>query len=243
MCKQGKGKIKPEKELSKRLLLNSNTQTEALQQARLKSWGKINLYRLRAVERYAGQSVLDIGCSTGDYVTYLNVNGRTAFGLDVLADGIWVSNQFPRFVEGSASKLPFAPNTFDTVLAFEVLEHIPEPLETLKAIHQVCKRNIIISVPDCEMSDDMLRAGLLYAHWRDRTHCNFFTQQSLEEILRAGGFRVEKMTYINPILPDFLVLRSFNVPFGPAYFAARVLRRIPFRKQYRMTLLAVANKV
>jgi ubiquinone/menaquinone biosynthesis C-methylase UbiE len=220
-----------------------DAQGEALQKARIDSWGKINLYRLRAVLRYAGRSILDVGCSTGMYVAYLNASGYEAYGLDLLADREWTQGADRTYVRGMASYLPFASQAFNTVIAFEVLEHIPEPDKALAEFHRVCRQNIILTMPDCEMPEDMLRAGMIYAHWRDRTHCNFFTRNSLGNVLEQAGFQVESITHINPILPDFLILRSFYVPFKLAYFASRVLRRIPFRKQYFMTLLAIANRV
>jgi SAM-dependent methyltransferase len=220
-----------------------NTQIEALQRARQQSWGRINRYRLRLVLRYAGDSILDVGCATGMYVDYLNANGYEAWGLDLLAYPEWTQGQERACVRGTLAYLPFADGSFDTVTAFEVLEHLPEPQRALQEIHRVSRKNLVVTVPDCEVQADLLRAGLIYAHWRDRTHCNFFTQRSLEDVLERAGFQIETVARINPILPDFPVLRSFHIPVHVAFFASRVLRRIPFRKQYKMTLLAVANRV
>jgi hypothetical protein len=97
-------------------------------------------------------------------------------------------------------------------------------------------------VPDCETPDGILRAGLVYAHWRDRTHRTFFTVDSLGDLLKQAGFRLVSLRRINAILPDYPVLRSLYVPPRLAYAAARALRRIPFRAQYCMTLLAVAAR-
>jgi SAM-dependent methyltransferase len=223
--------------------LDIDAQIEALQKARIEGWGEINRYRLRAVLRHAGTSLLDVGCSTGAYVAHLNAGGYDAYGIDLLADTAWIPGVGYRCAQGAAIELPFADEAFDTVLAFEVLEHIPEPHKGLAEFFRVCRQNIILSVPDCETPEDTLRAGMIYAHWRDRTHYNFFTQDSLGKVLEQAGFHVESITRINPILPDFLVLRSFYFPFKPAFFISRVLRRIPFRRQYCMTLLAVANRI
>lgn len=219
------------------------TQIEALQKARLDSWGEINRYRLQAVLRHAGRSILDVGCSTGAYVTYLNAVGYRAYGLDVLPDSTWTQRTHHRYVTGTARELPLTNNAVDTILAFEVLEHVPQAYQALAEFRRVCRQNIILSVPDCETPEDILRAGMTYAHWRDPSHGNFFTTKSLRQMLEKARFQVHSITHINPILPDFLALRSFYVPFKVAYFVARVLRHIPFRKQYCMTLLAVAHRI
>ncbi len=222
-----------------------------MQEARLQSWGKINRSRVKFVLRYAGHTVLDLGCATGTYVAYLNARGYNAFGLDLLVSPEWTAGACPErsvgekhvYVQGTADYLPFPDRVFDTVTAFEVLEHVPKPTAALHEIRRVCRKNTILSVPDCETPVDLLRAGLTYAHWRDRSHCSFFTQQSLQDILERAGFQIETMTRINTILPDFLALRSLHLPTNLAYLASRLLRRLPLRKQYRMTLLAVANRI
>ena len=217
-------------------------QLESLQSARLKSWGRINPARLDAVLRFAGQTILDVGCSTGEYVNYLNSKGYRAYGLDILKDPLWQTKLPGNYVVADARQLPFTPCQIQTVISFEVLEHTMNPVNALREFHRVCQKNIILSVPDCEQPYDLLRSGMVYAHWRDRTHVNFYTQELLSEHLEQAGFSVTSITSINPILPDYLVLSSLHIPFKIAYFVSRVLRRLPFRKKYYMTLLAIAKK-
>ena len=176
-------------------------------------------------------------------MAYLRAAGHSAYGLDLLPEESWRQGENQVYVNGIVSALPFSDEAFGTVTAFEVLEHVHQPSRALAEIHRVCRKNVILTVPDCELPGDLLRAGVVYAHWRDPTHRNSFTRQSLASALGQAGFQIELLSRINPILPDFLVLRSFHVPFQLAYLASRVLRRVPFRTQYRMTLLAVARKL
>ncbi len=213
-----------------------------MQAARIESWGRVNPHRLRAVLQYAGTLVLDVGCSSGGYVEHLAAKGYRAWGLDLLADAAWQQGAGRGYAAGDACALPFHDGAFDTVIAFEVLEHVLDPDRVLAELRRVCRENIILSVPDCETPDGILRAGLVYAHWRDRTHRTFFTAGSLADVLSRAGFRLVSLRRINAILPDYPVLRSFYVPPRLAYLAARVLRRILFRTQYYMTLLVVAAK-
>jgi 2-polyprenyl-3-methyl-5-hydroxy-6-metoxy-1,4-benzoquinol methylase len=219
-----------------------SAQVEALRAARIPSWGKVNRARLDAILEHGGRSILDVGCSGGAYVACLSAEGYQAYGLDLLPDEAWQQGENQAYVNGAASDLPFPDETFDTVTAFEVLEHVRQPELVLAEFYRLCRKNVILTVPDCEPPNDLLGAGLVYAHWRDRTHRSFFTSQALARALGQAGFQVELLTRINAILPDFLVLRSYHVPFRLAYLASLVLRRVPFRRQYRMTLLAVASK-
>lgn len=219
--------------------VEKNELVAALQSARIASWGRLNEYRLRVVRQFAGTTVLDVGCSTGSYVTYLQNRGHHAIGIDLLADTAW--QQAP-FAVASSTHLPFPDTSFETLLSFEVVEHIPHPQKAINEMYRVCQKNLILTVPDCQLDEDMLRAGMIFAHWRDRTHCNFFTPQSLQQTLEQAGFWVSQLTHINPIRPDYLVWRSLHLPASLAGLLSRVTRHIPFRKQYPMTLLAVAEK-
>lgn len=226
-----------------RLGLSIDTSAGDLENARRASWGQLHRARLEAVRRYALSKVLDLGCATGAYVTYLNQRGHQAFGMDLLRYSEWQQVPGRPFVRAGGTALPFASQSFDTVLAFEVLEHIPQPERALNEIHRVCRQNLILSVPDCAAQADLARAGLVYSHWLDRTHCNFFERDSLRLLLEHSGFQVEQLGNIQPVLADFPVLRSYRIPFQIAFQAARLLARIPGRRQYRMTLLAVARRV
>lgn len=214
---------------------------ESLSAARRESWGAINPYRLRYVRRYAKRCVLDLGCAKGGYTQYLNDRNHKAYGLDLLAYDEWIQKEKQLYAVGSAAHLPYADKSFDTVMAFELLEHLPDPACTLREIHRVCRENLIVTVPNCETARDLVRAGLTYVHWADRTHCNFFTQESLTNALERAGFQVEVMAQINPVLSSFPYLRSVRIPFHLAFLISRLLRRIPFTKQYYMTLLAVTG--
>jgi len=225
--------------------VRSSTRSEIseLRTARLASWGRVNPYRLRAVVRHAGTSVLDVGCSAGGYVEALAARGYQVYGLDLLAGDQWRQGSRRGYIVGDSLALAFCDRAFDTVIAFEVLEHVHDPCLALTEFHRVCRQNIILTVPDCETPHELLRGGLTYAHWRDRTHHSFFTEDSLAELVRQSGFRLMSLGRINPCLIDYPILHSLHVPPRLAYLMARALRRIPFRTQYLMTLLAVADKV
>jgi ubiquinone/menaquinone biosynthesis C-methylase UbiE len=51
----------------------------------------------------------------------------------------------------NAEELRFGPNSFDTVLMIEVLEHLPEPISALREAFRVAKKNVLISVPNTDV--------------------------------------------------------------------------------------------
>jgi SAM-dependent methyltransferase len=221
---------------------SNSSRTQLLKKMQREGWGRINQQRLRFITRYAGQTILDVGCARGDYVNFLNKRGHQTFGVDLLTQPEWQHIRPANFIQGDALSLPFSNQSFDTLLAFEILEHIPKPDLALQEFFRVIRENLIISVPNCDMNEDLLRSGLVYSHWLDQSHCNFFDEDTLRNILERNGFNVQVLTDINQILPDFIPLRSWHFPYNLAFQLSRLLSRIPLRKQYRMTLLAVTSR-
>lgn len=85
-------------------------------------------------------------------------------------------------------------------------------------------------------------AGLAFHHWIDRTHKNFFSQQSLASLLEQQGFKIEHISLINPVRPETLFLTGWHISHRSSNFLGKVANKIPFRRKYYMTILAVASK-
>jgi ubiquinone/menaquinone biosynthesis C-methylase UbiE len=204
------------------------------------SWGHISPDRWRPVEQYAGSTVLDVGCSNGVYVKRLRDEGRKAWGVDLLDAPQW--RELPgAFGLSDARKLPFAAASFDTVISFETLEHVPGPEEALRDYHRVCQQNIIISVPNCEMIPSLVDAGMNYNHWIDRTHVNFFTMPKLCEMVESCGFSIRYASPILPLLTGLPFFSSLGLPYKASDILARAARKLS-RRRYHMSLLIVADK-
>ncbi len=88
------------------------------------------------------KTVLEIGIGNKLIYNHLKEIGIKVTSLDIN------KNLKPDYI-GDIRKLPFKNNFFDTVCAFEVLEHIPfnDFEKSLKELKRVSKKNIIISIP------------------------------------------------------------------------------------------------
>ena len=99
-----------------------------------------------------GSSVLDVGCGNGRLLRNLKEEKHcTCVGLDISDSMILMLKKVG--TKGICSKLPDIPlrqNYFDVVLAAEVLEHLDNPVDTIKEMSRVVKPDglIIFSVPD-----------------------------------------------------------------------------------------------
>ncbi len=108
-----------------------------------------------------GDRVLDMGCGAGRHAFALARLGADVVALDMDADELQaVANMFEamreereipagtvtRAVRGNAYSLPFEDNTFDRIVAAEVLEHLPEDTVAMAELTRVLKPGGIIAV-------------------------------------------------------------------------------------------------
>jgi SAM-dependent methyltransferase len=105
---------------------------------------RFNSYQNQLIEIYntKPKTVLEIGVGCKLVYNHLKEIGIKVTSLDIN------KNLKPDYI-GDIRKLPFKNNSFDTVCAFEVLEHIPfnDFEKSLKELKRVSKKNIIISIP------------------------------------------------------------------------------------------------
>jgi SAM-dependent methyltransferase len=89
-----------------------------------------HIARYAFARRYAeGRRVLDLGCGTGYGSAELAQTAAEVVGVDIAPEAIeYARTTYPlpalRFVEASCTAVPFPQNSFNLVVAFEVIEHL-----------------------------------------------------------------------------------------------------------------------
>lgn len=93
----------------------------------------------------AGGDVLEVGCGTGLLLERMGAFARTARGVD-LSPGMLTKARARglEVVEGSATSLPFADESFDVVCSFKVLAHVREIGRALDEMVRVTRRGGIV---------------------------------------------------------------------------------------------------
>ncbi len=100
-------------------------------------------YQIESLLASPPVSILEIGVGEGVVRDYIRNQTKIAYtSLDIAEDLL------PDVV-GSVDKIPLANNSFDTVCAFEILEHLPfDRFEiALQELYRVAKTRVIISLP------------------------------------------------------------------------------------------------
>lgn len=93
-----------------------------------------------ARENIVGKKVLEIGCSSGYGLRFLkDVPGLDYLGIDYNKEIVeYAINQFgPYFKQADINTFEF--EQYDTIIAFEILEHIPNGKEMAQKLKQYCK--------------------------------------------------------------------------------------------------------
>lgn len=157
--------------------------------------------------------ILDIGCSTGKLMMYLNErNYPDTTGIDISDDAILGAKKINTpnvFIADASRPLPFPEDSFDVIIASEILEHVPNAVEALTYWKTVLKKNgiILIFVPAFRIlwsgHDDL-------AH-----HVKRYTKKMLRAEAMTAGLTVEYTGYWNAILsPLYMLIILIKKLFG-----------------------------
>jgi len=155
--------------------------------------------KLRYLERYAvGRTALDVGSGPGFYARALSRRGFDVVAVDLqpLKTEEWVC------VHARVSALPFGPS-FDTVLAFDVIEHEPDGDAAFQELRRVTGQRLILSVPNADHSR-LVPYNLTYKHHLDKTHQREYEVDALRARLQQAGFRALLIAKEGPVSPAVL---------------------------------------
>ncbi|MCB0162682.1 MAG: class I SAM-dependent methyltransferase [Anaerolineae bacterium] len=172
-----------------------------------------SVYKMAKIVAHAGNSVLDIGCRTGAYVAFCQALGKPTTGIDIHAPSLeQARRQYPQydFRQVNGDNLPFDTNQFDTVLMWDVLEHIADDHRALSEALRVAQKNILISVPK---PDEMTQPsiGLIYRHYLDPEHKRYYTPEYMEKLVESCGGRVTQLEHWCRIYP-LRLYRAIGIP-------------------------------
>jgi methionine biosynthesis protein MetW len=158
--------------------------------------------RLMRARIAPGSTCLDVGCGNGQAGGLpLRAMGCIYIGVDVSAAAVAAARALGLDARqiSDAIALPFADDTFDVVVATEVLEHLIFPLATLTEMMRVLKHGGIVLVTTPNVAYWRRRVDLAFGRWNPLgypdavarpwadPHLRFFTAGALRRMLREAG--------------------------------------------------------
>jgi 2-polyprenyl-3-methyl-5-hydroxy-6-metoxy-1,4-benzoquinol methylase len=178
-------------------------------------WLQAVLYqwRARSVElllRRKGR-VLDIGCGPGALLHEFRKRGWQVHGTELSEDAAWYAREVLQLpVEVAPMNiLPWAEGTFDAVVLFHVLEHIPDPAGLLREVSRVLQSRgvLLVSVPNFGSVEAQL-ATKNWFHLDVPRHLTHFTKATLERALVETGFCIGSRSFFAPEFDGFSFTQS-----------------------------------
>lgn len=151
--------------------------------------------------------ILEIGCASGAFLHLMALNGWKVNGIEFSSAAAENARALGYSVHhGSIESAPEQDHFYDLIVGWMVLEHLHEPLLSLKNLHRWTKSRgwLVISVPNVGGYEFKIFKDAWYA-LQVPTHLFFYTPKTLEKVLERGGWRIEKLFHqriLNNIFPS-----------------------------------------
>ena len=156
--------------------------------------------KTRYVKKYkAYGSLLDIGCAEGFFLKYMKKQGWNVIGIDFSEKAVAFGKEhlglelYAGEITGIENKLK---KNFDVITLWATLEHVYDPLETLRAAHRLLKEDgvLIFAVPNIES----IQAKVFRRYWLHLDvprHLCFFTPKTVKMLCDKADFVIKDVSY------------------------------------------------
>jgi 2-polyprenyl-3-methyl-5-hydroxy-6-metoxy-1,4-benzoquinol methylase len=155
-------------------------------------------------------SILDFGCGRGEVLPIYAEKGYEVTGTDADAECVSITSQSGKALHLDTGNplAQFGEKSFDAVVCYHVMEHVPSPIETIRVLSRIARKAVIIAVPNLQTLTNLFRRRVVIStvneghlqSW-DHAHLLSLAQRHANLELIEWGF-------------DTTILPIFN-RFGP----------------------------
>jgi 2-polyprenyl-3-methyl-5-hydroxy-6-metoxy-1,4-benzoquinol methylase len=138
---------------------------------------------------------LELGCSHGGFVALMRAAGFDATGLDLSPDAMEKARRrfdIPVLV-GPVEAQPIDSGSLDAVILMDVLEHLPQPLETVRHCQGLLKTGGILLIQTPQYREGKLHHTMqqegdpFLEQLKEDQHLYLFSKSSVQLLLRRAG--------------------------------------------------------
>jgi 2-polyprenyl-3-methyl-5-hydroxy-6-metoxy-1,4-benzoquinol methylase len=143
----------------------------------------------------SGRRLLDVGSGDGDFLRRAKTAGYEAVGQEINPAAVASARAAGLDVRlGPLEDAGFAPQSFDAVRLWHVLEHVAEPLQILKTARALLAPSgvLVVGVPDFD-SPARRMFGAQWAGLQLPFHRHHFNPRTLRRAMSVSGFRVRSL--------------------------------------------------
>lgn len=152
---------------------------------------------------------LDVGCSTGFVVEAARDAGWRAVGIDLNPSAIEFGRARDLDVRAVAvEEAEFEAGTFDAVSLFDVLEHLLDPLRTLRACTRLLRPGgiVFLYVPNYDSASRLLMGKDAHFIWPTH-HLNYYTPATMRDLMAREGLETVYLATEGLDVVDYLWYR------------------------------------
>jgi SAM-dependent methyltransferase len=147
---------------------------------------------------------LDIGAAAGFFVKTAQDNGWDAHGIELSEDTARLARD--RYgVDVTSARLEettFEPESFDAITLWDVIEHVPEPVDTMRRVAKLLKPGGVVGIitPNLDglFARRSYKVGRRIDHWpavEPPAHLSQFSVQSMTALLDKVGLKTVETTH------------------------------------------------
>lgn len=187
----------------------------------------------------AGLKAFELGCAAGAYLQKLHQAGWCVEGLEPGIEAAKKAQQAGLNVrQGLLSEQTYSVDDYDWIAMWMVLEHVPDPVQTLQQLHRMLRPGgtIGLSVPNAGCWEPMV-FGRHWDAWDLPRHLQHFRPKTIRNLLETCGFTDIRIQHQRSVLN---VIGSLGVWWTSVFPQSRLgewLRRYPHRPRLWLQLL------
>jgi SAM-dependent methyltransferase len=152
--------------------------------------------KLQLINRESAKgNLLDIGCGTGEFMNTVKQDGWIPVGIEPSASARkQCEDNYSLDVREESSLNSLAPQSFDVITMWHVLEHVPNLRERVQKLKELLKNDgvIIIAVPN-RNSDDAKHYQMHWAAYDVPRHLWHFRVQDMRSLVEKDGLSLVKV--------------------------------------------------
>ena len=161
----------------------------------------LHVQRYEYAIKTAKGTILDVGCGLGYGSEMLYRSHKSVVSLDNSSAALsYAKNIYsgPKYMKADAQSLPFANESFDSVVALEIIEHLDSGLLLLREIHRVLKEGgiLIVSTPNTAHLQSRLDRLVFQKKIPSRPtnpyHKYEYSSKEFARLLNSTGFKIEQ---------------------------------------------------
>lgn len=137
----------------------------------------------------ASGHLLDVGCSTGKFMLAAQRAGWAVSGVEISASAVRTARATTGAQVWAGTVDQVEPSLrFDSITAWEVLEHLPDPLAFMAEVRRRLKPQGVLGLSVPNWRSPWMRQSPAPEHWPP-FHLTYWTPATLRRLLAAAGFQ------------------------------------------------------